>query len=131
MRQGKGLRAKRTDTAAAEAAQRKAAIERDGIRCKFQRLSNGLWSRCLSGATETCHIYRRNECGKAIDHVDVVVRGCEHCHDLFDLRVLGKAVETARATVRVAPEDEERAYRRILEMSKSPPPRRYPNGARI
>ncbi len=132
MRRGNPMRAKASGVEAAEAAQRSAMYARDGRKCAFERLRAGKWVRC--NATERlmmCHVYKRSDCAKASEMVDVVITGCELCHDAFDRRVLGLAVEQARETVRVPAAAEDRAWQAIVANSKSPIPRRNLNGERM
>jgi 5-methylcytosine-specific restriction endonuclease McrA len=109
--------------------QRRAAIARDGKYCRFERLAagGGTWFPCGRAAHATAHIYRRRECARAADHVDVVLRACVECHDVYDGRTNGPAAYP----VRVPADREARAFATICANSKVNPPRRAPEGARL
>ena len=121
----------RKDTRADEDRQRRAVRARDGNECRFERLHSNrrgplgdLWYPCGSkSASDTCHIYPRRDCGKAIFHVDVALLGCRDCHDAYDGR-------TFERTVRVPPAREEAAWAVIAASSKVLPARRLPTGER-
>lgn len=113
--------------------QRREVLERDGHVCRFETRryspafkpfgATGDWVGCGSkNATDTAHIYRRRECGRASAHKDVALRACRDCHDAYD---------QSKGGVRVPPAREQRAWDRIVANSKVPPPRQTPEGARI
>ncbi len=122
----------RKDTKADEDRQRREVRARDGNVCRFEVLKDGVtgsgyiargWFECgKKSATDTAHIYRRRECGKARWHVDVALLACRDCHTAYDNGLGG---------VRVPPDREARAYETICENSKVPPPRQSPEGNRL
>jgi hypothetical protein len=125
------MKPKTDDTRQREDAQRAAVLARDGPQCAFEKLrAGGAWRRCTSVSAATCHVYRRAECAKAWDHVDVAIRGCWGCHEVYDGRLLGRELE-AKGTIRVPPAAESRAWAAIVARSKSPIPRRAPTGERL
>lgn len=59
---------------------RHAAIARDGFQCVTEKLTARGWSRCAARSTETGHVYKRQDCGKAWAWPTVVGRVCTACH---------------------------------------------------
>ena len=103
----------RKDTRADEDRQRRAVRARDGNVCRFEvwTAGNG-WLPCgKKSASDTCHVYPRRECGKAVFHDDVALLGCRDCHDAYDGR-------TFELQVRVPPAREEAAWAVIAASSR-------------
>ena len=134
----------RKDTKAREAALNRAVAARDGHVCRFEvmhrlkvsvkRVSGGgfevqedyAWLECgRKGSGDTCHIYRRRECGDVWDNPVVALRGCRTCHDRYDGRTFDGS------EVRVPPAREAECYALLVAETKVPPPRRRPEGSRL
>ncbi|GAC1314178.1 MAG: hypothetical protein NVSMB21_25480 [Vulcanimicrobiaceae bacterium] len=109
--------ARQKQTASEYARQRREAIDRDGPRCQLEINLLGTWYACGHTATETAHIERRHVCAKARAHVDVVLRACHPCHELFDSRL-------APERVRVPAERMKQCYDTIVALNPrtAPPP---------
>lgn len=118
--------ASKRDTKADYDAQRRDVRERDskggGLRCLFERKVGRRWVQCGNrgdglNPIDTVHVYDRYDCGKAAAHKDVAFAGCRRCHEAY---------HAYAKDVRVPPLIESRAWKRIVENSKLPPPRRAP-----
>lgn len=67
--------------------------------CRFERwvterypltgTTEKVWRPCGKRGQDTAHIVRRDKCGRAYAHVNVVLRSCRECHDAFDGRAYG------------------------------------------
>jgi hypothetical protein len=117
----KPLQAK-PETKAREDAQRRAVRARDYKNgqpaCRFEVWSGSRWRECgKKSATDTAHIYRRINCARAWDHVDVALLACRECHTAYD---------SYSTFVRVPPAREERAWATIIAHSKVAPVRHRP-----
>ncbi len=119
----------RKDTRADEDRQRRAVTARDGNVCQFEReyatpgVAGYFWRPCgRKGATDTAHVYRRRECGKARFSPDVAIKACRDCHDAYDQSAVG---------VRVSAAVEARAWSAIAAVSKVLPPRQNLDGLRL
>ena len=97
----------------------RACMKRDEHKCRLEIKSGRHWVECGKRATDAAHIYPRRECAGAIYHVDVVVASCRLCHTALDA-----PVSLPDRVVRIPPEREHVAYRRIVDNSKLAPPRR-------
>jgi hypothetical protein len=113
----------RKDTRADEDRQRRLVRARDHGVCQFEKLVGRKWVPCgAKSGTDTCHVYRRRECAKAVWSEDVALNGCRDCHTKYD---------QGQGGVRVPAHVEERAWRAIVAASKVLPPRQNLEGFRI
>lgn len=77
------------------AVQRRLVRQRDNVGgkqiCLMERKTKRGWEQCGRVANQTIHIVRRPQCGEFWDALEVVILGCEDCHNVYDHRFLGQA----------------------------------------
>lgn len=111
-----------------EAAQSRTVKSRDKVAgkpfCWLERYNPraNAWIVCgRTGAVDTVHIIRRNQCGDVWDHPDVALTGCRECHDELDRNILGES----KFRVRVPYDRALTAWNLVVANTKTLPFQRY------